>query len=486
MRIIIVFTLLVFTGLRAMAFEFNDVRAMAQKLASKPHQPSTNRVPESLVNLSYDDHQGIRFDHRKALWRAERLPVWVEFFFPGAAQKDVVLLHEVNNEGVRRIPFKMEDFGYGERKLEVPPGFAGFSMIDGRKHLNEFQFAAFLGASYFRMAGDGQVYGTSARGLAVHTMGPGPEEFPIFDHFWIQRPVSNANSVTVFALMNSPSIAGAFKFVIQPGKETMATVNAALFPRRDITEFGLAPLTSMFLRGEAEPHLVSDPRPEVHDADGLLVHNHRNEWIWRPLEAGAAIRENTFMDDGPRGFGLLQRDSDFEHYQDRVAHYDRRVNVWVKPLGDWGPGIVRLIQLPSGREYFDNIVAYWQPAKGLRPGVVTELEYELRWGREEVSPNKLGRVTATYVERGKGGQSANPRFLVDFEGLSAFKNKLKAKVEHDVDVKLITCDVIKSETNDTVRLAVEIAKSDKPVDLRAYLVSGKQRKSEIWAFTWRP
>ena len=43
----------------------------------------------------------------------------------------------------------------------------------------------------------------------------------------------------------------------------------------------------------------------------------------------------------------------------------RRVwpSAWVRPLGDWGPGRVELLQLPTPDETHDNVAAYWVPAQ---------------------------------------------------------------------------------------------------------------------------
>ena len=65
--------------------------------------------------------------------------------------------------------------------------------------------------------GKGQVYGLSARGLAVDTAEPNGEEFPRFTEFWIEKPKRGATTLTINALLNSPRTTGAYKFVIQPG-----------------------------------------------------------------------------------------------------------------------------------------------------------------------------------------------------------------------------------------------------------------------------
>jgi glucans biosynthesis protein len=450
------------------AFEFEDVRAMAQALAAKPFQPSREELPAELLRLSYVEHRAIRFNQQKALWKDEKLPFEIEFFHPGYFHKQVVTLHQIDGDRVGQIPFNAEFFDYGTNRLRLPQdlGFAGFRVTHPLKDFGEV--GSFVGASYFRMIGRGQIYGSSARGLALNTVLREEEEFPSFQQFWLRKPRSSDKELIVYALLDSPSVAGAYRFIIRPGTNTLATVRAALFPRRELKEFGIAPLTSMFLHGENGRALFDDFRPEVHDADGLLMQSGRGEWIWHPFEKGRMMRVNAFKDENPRGFGLLQRDRDFDHYQDLVAHFERRPSVWVRPLGNWGQGAVRLVQLPSDREFFDNVVAFWVPATPPTTGTVTDVEYELHWTKSDPAPIRLGRVEATRIGEVVTEPPRNPphlRFVVDFggealESLTA-KEQLSARVEHGPDVQFVADSLLKNDMNQTWRLVIEIVQPAK-------------------------
>ena len=98
-------------------------------------------------------------------------------------------------------------------------GFAGFR-LHGRLNRADYfdEICAFLGASYFRAVAKGQAYGLSARGLALNTVQPQGEEFPVFRSFWLETPEAGADAVVVHALMDSPSVSGAFRFDIHPGE----------------------------------------------------------------------------------------------------------------------------------------------------------------------------------------------------------------------------------------------------------------------------
>lgn len=63
----------------------------------------------------------------------------------------------------------------------------------------------------------------------------------------------------------------------------------------------------------------------------------------------------------PRAFRLLQRDRNFENYQDLEASYHTRPSAWVEPVGKWGRGSVRLMEIPTRSEFDDNIGAFWVP-----------------------------------------------------------------------------------------------------------------------------
>ena len=156
-------------------------------------------------------------------------------------------------------------------------------------------------------------------------------------------------------------------------------VKAALYFRGNPKVVGVAPLTSMFLHGENTGWSRDDYRPEVHDSDGLLVNTGAGEWLWRPLTNPNGARVSSFQDRSPRGFGLLQRDREFAHYDDVEANYHLRPSAWVEPVGDWGPGAVRLLEFHTVDETNDNVVACWVPAALPAPGQALAYAYRLHW-----------------------------------------------------------------------------------------------------------
>jgi glucans biosynthesis protein len=474
-------------------FDFDALRSRASAVAAKPYVAPVTRVPEWLLRLSYDQHRGIRFDETHSWWRSDKLPFQLQFFHPGFVQNSTVQISEVVDGKPALIKFDREFFIY-ERLTpgELPPtmGFAGFRLLYPLNKAND-EIGAFQGASYYRMLCQKAIYGLSARGLALNTAEPGGEEFPIFTEFWIEKPGALAKSITVYALLDSPSVAGAYRFDIAPGVKTSMQVKTALFFRKAVTTVGVAPLTSMFWHGENTNALTNDFRPEVHDSDGLMVETGTGERIWRPLHNPDSARTAAFSDNNPRGFGLLQRDRNFENYQDLEADYHRRPSAWVEPVGNWGRGAVRLVELSTPDETNDNIVAFWVPEKMPALGQPLELEYRLHWFIDQ-SYLPPGYVVSTRHGRTKTHEPDLERFFIDFGGKEILSQKADPSVESVVTVgagaKLVHSIVQKNPYNDTWRAAFAIQPdgSGKPVELRCFLKKPDQVLSETWSYLWQP
>jgi glucans biosynthesis protein len=363
-------------------------------------------------------------------------------------------------------------------------GFRVHHPLNRPDHYDEF--AVFQGASYFRAIGRGQSYGLSARGLALSTAEPTGEEFPIFRAFWIERPAAGAGAVVAHALLDSPSTAGAFRFVIRPGEQTEMEVDATLYPRVDLTHPGIAPLTSMFFFGSADRVGVDDFRPAVHDSGGLAIWNGRGERLWRPLGNPAKLQISQFLDDGPRGFGLLQRQRRFETFEDLEANYERRPSLWVEPVGNWGPGAVHLIEIPSNEEIHDNIVAYWRPAKPIPAGAEHRFGYRLFWCWQPAPEPDIAIVASTRI-----GASHTPRsrlFVVDFAGgrlKQRGADRLAKAVVEASQGHVLHPVVQPNPSTGGQRVSFLLDPADaKVAELRCFLTLDGERISEVWTWRW--
>ena len=305
---------------------------MPKRFRPRTYTADTGGLPEYLRLLDYDQYRDIRYKREKSLWLEEKLPFQLQFFHRGFLFNDRVKLNLIEGGTARPIDFSRDYFDYGKNQFpeQMPSdmGLAGFRILYPLLKNPQFDdIAVFQGASYFRGVGLGQAYGLSARGLALDTGMSKAEEFPVFKEFWIEKPVPESTFLTVYALLDSPSATGAYRFIIRPEVDLVMDVKAHLYLRQGVERFGVAPLTSMFFHGENSDRFFDDFRPEVHDSDGLLIGMRNGEWVWRPLNNPSKLRTSVFQGNDIVGFGLIQRDRNFENYQDLEAMYHQRPSV---------------------------------------------------------------------------------------------------------------------------------------------------------------
>jgi len=479
----------------AAAFGLDEASEVAQALAAKPYRIPRDDLPAELRDLSYDAYRDIRFNSAHALWRGEGLPFEVMFFHRGKFQTGRVGISEISERGIRPISYERGDFDFGQNKLTPEAwgdlGFAGLRVhfaLNGPQYKDEL--VVFLGASYFRALGSGQVYGVSARGLAIDTVGAGGEEFPRFTQFWLERPAPQANSLVIYALLDSPRAAGAYQFTVHPGAQTTVDVRARLYLRAGVATLGLAPLTSMFLHGAIAPR-AGDFRPQVHDSDGLMLAlGEGGEWLWRPLVNPPQLLVSSFATGQLRGFGLMQREREFSRYEDTEAQYQRRPSVWITPQGSWGAGRVELVQIPTPDETNDNVVAYWVPQTLPPIGEPLELSYRMQWqGDDQQRPPNGWTVQSRrghgYVAQGQP-DARETQYVIDFDGpaLRALgaQDTVDPVVSASANAQVLERNAFRNPVTGTWRMTVRLRRlaSSQPVELRAFLQSANHAMTETW------
>ena len=398
---------------------YRQLRAHALDLSKRPHRPAPIIADSGLRSLSYDEYRRINFAADSAIWREDAQPFRLQMFHPGFIHSKPVGIYLIEGEKSRRLTFSVDLFDYRDSPVDTAlldaAGFAGFRVhypINTPDVHDEF--LVFLGASYLRAVGRDSVYGLSARGLAVNTVGPGAEEFPRFSHFYIERPTAGSDDIVIHALLESRSVTGAYRFTATPGKQTRIDVDASLYPRRDRLRVGIAPLTSMFLFDSSNRPGFDDFRHAVHDSNGLQIHRADGERIWRPLANPSGVQVASFgaVSSVPSGFGLMQRVQDFDQFNDNEARYDKRPSLWIEPLSDWGKGRIELLEIPTASEYQDNIVAYWRPDTGLRSGREYRFRYRMHWGADATFTRAPGRVIKTASGAGPGEKER--LFVIDY------------------------------------------------------------------------
>lgn len=493
------------SGEESKPFSFQSVVEKARTLASEEYAEMPE-VPMLLKELNYDQYRAIEPAESATLWKKEGLPFRLEFFHPGYLFRTPVTMNLLDEKGQNPtgFPFDPERFDYSRLALEEQwdpnsiEGYAGFR-IQFPLHDNPDNFdeiGSFVGSSYFRLLGQDQRYGISARGLALNVAHhEAPEEFPVFTEYWIIQPEPDAKSLRFYALLESPSVTGAFDFETLPGTGTDAKIEATLFFRKEAPSVGLAPLTSMFWYGEnSSERRFPDWRPEVHDSDGLLFRTWNDETVWRPLFNDDAIRYTYFNAPDVKGFGLMQRDRDFQNYEDLSNPYHQTPTAWIQPEGKWGEGAVRLIELPTESEAHDNVVAFYEPKEMPKTGESLSYAYTLSFEKNRERHLSENRVEATRV----GVDPAYPdtrRFVIDFNGPDLKQLPADAEIFAEITSGengfIDENQCFKNVKTGGWRVEFKLDTEDdntQPVELRCFLrsTSNKQILTETWSYQWSP
>ena len=479
-------------------FSFDSLKTQARALAAQPYLSTPSPAASLIQGIDFDKVQKIRFRPEDALWRDSAAAYPVSFFHLNKYSRDPVTIFALDGAAsamtAREIVYSPAYFDYGASGLDPRAlgslGFAGFRANNAQN--NPSDWLAFQGASYFRTAGQDDQYGASARGIALNTALSTPEEFPRFSQFWLAE---KGDTFTIYALLEGPSVTGAYKFDCAHKDGVVMDVHCDLF-FRGAPKLGIAPLTSMYWYGENQRERADDWRPEIHDNDGLAIWNGKGERIWRPLINPPHLQTNAFTDQTPKGFGLIQRDREFADYQDDGAFYNKRPGIWVEPKGDWGAGAVELVEIPTNDEVHDNIVAYWRPQNPVKSGDALSFDYRLYWQNQEPSyPAELAKVVATRIGRpgipGAESWTAGQRkFSVDFSGGAL------ADMAQRFDIKPVVTSSSGPATGAYVNKVVGTnrwralfdvpVEGKAPTNLRCYLKLGDKTLSETWIYQYFP
>jgi glucans biosynthesis protein len=483
----------------AQPFDYARLKGIAKILADSPYKAPPNQLPPPIAKLDWDHWQSIRFRDEHSVWAGDELRFRIQFAHLGFTSVKPVRMYLVEDGQSQEIAFDpaMYDYsraGVASNQLPATLGFAGFRILFHTDWTRDV--AAFQGASYFRAVDGEMQFGMSQRGLAIDCGMPTPEEFPDFIAYYLERPQKDSSRLNVYGLLDSPSVAGAYRFMIDVADTIVMDMDAALYPRKQIERVGIAPGTSMFFSGKNDHRFSQDWRPEIHDSDGLQIWTGAGEWIWRPLTDPTSVRVNSYGDDSPRGFGLMQRERNFEQYQDDGVFYEKRASVWVEPKSNWGKGAVTLVEIPTRDETMDNIVAFWTPAAKPQKGQEYLFGYKLYWARENPFGPKLATVHATRT--GVGGVVGQKRthfswrFVVDFAGGDLPLLGGGAKVVPMISASRGRVEITSARPLASIqgwRAMFDLALTDdsvEPINLRLYLSTDSQALSETWLYQYAP
>ncbi|CAO4179971.1 glucan biosynthesis protein D [Methylorubrum aminovorans] len=461
---------------------------------------AANDMPDPLKNLSREAYEAIRLRPEALLWGGEPHGFAVEPLVRGFYYTDRVALFLVEDGVVRPVTYARGNYEAGSEAgaaalPETDPGFSGLRIRArfGERHQD---FAVFQGACFYRLVGQGQEFGVNGRALMLRPADPRGEEFPRWRALFVERPKTPDGPLVIHALIDSDSLAAALRLELRPGETSTATVTATLVTRKAVEHLGLGGMQAPFLFGPHDRRGADDARAAVYAAGGLQIRNGGGEAIWRPVRNPETLQISGFLDNGPQGFGLIQRDRSPAIFEDDTHRWERCPSLWVEPGESagadnlWGEGAVTLLEIPSDAEINENVIAYWRPKAALPAGQEIRVGYRQNWGGEPpVGP--LARVTGT--RSGRGG--ANPRrlFLVDFTGDLLFTPEgTMVPVETVLIagpgriVEGATRWIAHPETR-TVRVAFELDPgSERAVELRLALKTEGRQITETWLYRWTP
>jgi glucans biosynthesis protein len=468
---------------------FAVVTRHAERLASAPHVAPDRTLPAVFEGLDYDAYRKLRPLPETTRWGEAGNPFGVLPLPRGGLYREAVGVHLIGLDGrietLTAAPHvDFVDYAAASEADRAELGLSGWRAISRPGVAGDgYEFAVFQGGTYFRAVGKGDVYGVSARALALGAGEAAPEEFPRFTDFWIFEPRRTDDSIEVIALADSERATAAFRFVLRPGSAAAVDVMGEIHPRVDLSEVGVAPLSSMYLRGPADSADTSDTRPQVHDSEGLSIIAANGEHVWRPLANPAQVQVSSFAGT-PMRFGLEQRSRTPEAYVDGEARYERRPSVWIEPQGDWGAGEVRLLEIPTTNEYADNIAAFWRPAEPLAAGKAHRIAYRLHFD-DAPAAGAGAQVIATHIEPAPESTDTH-RITIDFEG-----GQLGGADALLPDVWATSGAVsnirVTRAAKTRARLSFDLAPgAAQAIELHAALVRHDLQLTETWLFRWTP
>lgn len=471
------------------SFAPQAVHDQARRLSLKPFEAPKGFLPNNFAELPQDVYRSIRMKPDRALWLAENRGFALDMLPGGFIYRSPVKVAIVEDGRVKLVPDDQDWFDFGRAPKPQPDrpfplsGFTARTALDRPDELRDF--LTFQGATIFRAIARGQIFGASARGLAIDVGEPNGEEFPLFRALWIERPGAGSNAVVIHALLDSRRVAGAYRFTVRPGEITVIDVELTLFAREALGHIGVAPMTSMFLFAPNDRAGVDDVRGQVHRADGIQIWTGNGEWIWRPIVNPADLQISVFGDANPRGFGLLQRQRGFQPYNDLGRRYDRMPSCWVQPIGDWGEGQFQLLEIPTDTDINENVVAYWRPKGPIQPGAPYSVAYRMHWCW--TPPDRAGGATVMQTVTGTAG-GRRRRFVVDFSGEGVADPNRTPPIRPTVTTSVGQVQEVVGRPNPEIkgyRVTFILEPGDEDLcELRMVLDTDAGQVGETWLYRW--
>ncbi len=468
-------------------FPDGSVLAKARELAKSAFKPPNAALPEPFSSLTFDQYAAIRRKPGSAIWGDAHSPFALEPLHRGFLFTAPVELYVVENGAAERMIYDPSLFEFG--KIAPPAalpdlGFSGVRVLKGADAAGWQDAAIFQGATFFRSLARGQNFGLTARGLSIRTGDAEGEEFPLFRALWIEKPSPAQDILVIHALLDSESVSGAFRFTLRSEETTIIDTELTLIARADVGHLGLAAMAGAYLFGALDHRYADDVRPNVSDVGGLQILTGAGEWIWRPVANRSTLQISAFGDRNLRGFGMLQRNRNFDAYNDDDTHWELMPSLWIEPIGDWGEGEVLLLEIPSDSETNDNIIAQWRPKTGLSAGAAVSYAYRQFWCWTPPARPDLAIAMTSRV--GRSGRKR--RFVIEFVSDTFADPQRAAAVSAAVEAapgQIGDIRLFPYRDRRSIRVHFDLDPgSESYSELRVVLKADGKPASETWLYRW--
>ena len=467
-------------------FTPDTVLMAAVQLAAAPYKAPSAPLPSVFSNLTFEQYASIRRMPGTAIWADDKLGFSLEPLHRGFLFATPITINIVESGLSQKVIYDPADFDFGKLQQPAALGDLGFSGLRILKASDQgFEdVAIFQGASFYRSRARGQNFGVTARGLAIRTGDEPGEEIPLFREFWVEKPTPASNTLTMHALLDSESMTGAFRFTIRPSETTIIDTEMTLIARVAIDKLGIGAMAAVYLFSGLDHRRTDDWRAAVYEITGLQVLSGKSEWLWRPVGNRDTLQISAFSDVNLRGFGLMQRSRSFDAFYDDQGRWELCPTLWIEPIGDWGEGDIRLLEIPAASENNANIIAQWRPKGSMAAGSSRSLAYRQFWCW--TPPTKPPLATCTSSRAGKAG--GRPRFTVEMAG-DAFADPQKAAAATaDIQAgpgKIASVKLYPYKDRRSVRVVFDLDPGTETYsELRMTLKIDNQAVSETWVFRW--
>ena len=224
----------------AHAFGFDDVARRRARWPRSRTRLRPSKLPKEWLELDYDQYRDIRFRPDHALWRDAKLPFELMFFHPGFHYEHPVHINEVVGERrARKSRSRRDAVRLRQEHASTRPKL---------RVARVRRLSRALRAQHAEVQGRGagvprrELFPRARQGPALRAVGARPRDrhrrsrrarsFRRSSSSGSSGPRANATELTIYALLDSRRVTGAYRFVVRPGVDTAVDVRARAVPAR--------------------------------------------------------------------------------------------------------------------------------------------------------------------------------------------------------------------------------------------------------------